>query len=109
VLWVIGGYKRHVSPLLPPACRFVPSCSEYAYEAVERYGLVRGGGLAAWRVLRCNPWGGHGYDPVPALGVAAADTDATSTGAFPVAAASAPSADAGDAPGLRPHREGHSP
>lgn len=58
-------YQRTVSRVLPSACRFVPSCSEYGYEAIERHGVVRGGALAAWRVLRCNPWGGHGYDPVP--------------------------------------------
>ncbi len=58
-------YQRTVSRVLPPACRFVPSCSEYGYEAIQRYGIIRGGGLAIWRILRCNPWGGHGYDPVP--------------------------------------------
>ena len=58
-------YQRTVSRVLPPSCRFVPSCSEYGYEAIQRYGIVRGGGMAIWRILRCNPWGGHGYDPVP--------------------------------------------
>ncbi len=67
VLWAIRGYQHTLSPLLPPACRFVPSCSEYGYEAIERYGVARGGALAAWRVARCNPWGGSGYDPVPDL------------------------------------------
>ncbi len=76
VLWAIRGYQRTLSRVLPPACRFVPSCSEYAYEAVERHGLARGGRLAIWRVLRCNPWGGHGYDPVP--DVAPAHTDSGS-------------------------------
>ncbi len=60
-------YQQTLSRVLPPSCRFVPSCSEYGYEAIARYGIVRGGALAAWRVLRCNPWGGHGYDPVPDL------------------------------------------
>jgi len=60
-------YQRTISRVLPPSCRFVPSCSEYGYEAIERYGVVRGGLMAAWRVMRCNPWGGHGYDPVPDL------------------------------------------
>ena len=60
-------YQRTISRVLPPSCRFVPSCSEYGYEAIERYGIVRGGMMAAWRVMRCNPWGGHGYDPVPDL------------------------------------------
>jgi putative membrane protein insertion efficiency factor len=60
-------YQVTVSRVLPPSCRFVPSCSEYGYEAIQRYGVIRGGGLAIWRILRCNPWGGHGYDPVPDL------------------------------------------
>lgn len=59
-------YKRFVSPLLPPACRFHPTCSEYAAEAVELHGAVRGAALAAWRLLRCGPWGRGGFDPVPA-------------------------------------------
>lgn len=58
-------YKRLVSPLLPDACRFVPTCSDYAAEAVERYGLIRGGALALWRLLRCQPFARAGYDPVP--------------------------------------------
>jgi putative membrane protein insertion efficiency factor len=65
VLLVIGLYRRAISPLLPPACRFVPTCSEYGYEAVARYGILAGGRLAVWRILRCNPFGGSGYDPVP--------------------------------------------
>ena len=64
-LLVIGLYRKGISPLLPPACRFVPSCSEYGYEAVARYGILAGGRLAIWRILRCNPFGGSGYDPVP--------------------------------------------
>jgi hypothetical protein len=66
-LSLIRCYQRTVSRVLPPSCRFVPSCSEYGHEAIERYGVIRGGALAAWRVARCNPWGGHGYDPVPDL------------------------------------------
>lgn len=58
-------YKRLVSPLLPPACRYVPSCSEYAAEAVARHGIFRGAILAAWRLLRCNPLARGGFDPVP--------------------------------------------
>jgi putative membrane protein insertion efficiency factor len=57
-------YKRWVSPMLPASCRYVPSCSEYAVEAVERYGVLRGGGMAAWRLLRCHPFAKGGLDPV---------------------------------------------
>ena len=64
-LLIIALYRKAISPLLPPACRFVPSCSEYGYEAVARYGILAGGRLAIWRILRCNPFGGSGYDPVP--------------------------------------------
>ena len=64
-LWLIGLYRRAISPVLPPACRFAPTCSEYGYEAIARYGILAGGRLAVWRVLRCNPFGGSGYDPVP--------------------------------------------
>jgi uncharacterized protein len=64
-LMLIGLYRRLLSPVLPPACRFVPTCSEYGYEAITRYGILAGGRLAVWRVLRCNPFGDSGYDPVP--------------------------------------------
>ncbi len=64
-LWLIGLYRRVISPALPPACRFTPTCSEYGYEAIARYGILAGGRRAVWRVLRCNPFGGSGYDPVP--------------------------------------------
>ena len=57
-------YKRWVSPQLPPSCRYVPTCSEYAIEAVERFGVLRGGAMSAWRVLRCHPFVKGGYDPV---------------------------------------------
>ncbi|TCD01929.1 membrane protein insertion efficiency factor YidD [Erythrobacteraceae bacterium CFH 75059] len=53
------------SRVLPPTCRYLPSCSQYAVEALERHGVIRGGWLAAKRLMRCHPWGGHGYDPVP--------------------------------------------
>ena len=59
-LWQIGP-----SRILPPTCRYAPSCSQYAIEAVGKYGAIKGGWLAAKRILRCHPWGGHGYDPVP--------------------------------------------
>lgn len=58
-------YQRAVSPLTPPACRFTPSCSEYALQAVEEHGTLRGAWLGAKRVVRCRPWGGSGWDPVP--------------------------------------------
>ena len=63
-LWAIRGYQRLVSPFMPASCRFYPSCSHYAYEAIDRYGLLRGSLMGGWRVLRCNPWSAGGYDPV---------------------------------------------
>lgn len=63
-------YKAHVSPALPPACRYTPTCSEYAIEAVERHGAARGSTMAIRRVLSCNPFARGGYDPVPQLGSA---------------------------------------
>jgi putative membrane protein insertion efficiency factor len=73
VSWALRGlillYKLLVSPLLPPRCRFLPTCSDYALEAVARHGALKGSWLAARRLLRCHPWGGSGYDPVPALHV----------------------------------------
>ncbi len=62
---LLRAYKRLISPLLPPACRHVPTCSEYALEAVERHGALRGLALALWRLLRCHPFARGGYDPVP--------------------------------------------
>ena len=64
VLLLLAGYKWLLSPLLPAACRYVPTCSEYAMEAVERYGAWRGGWKAAGRLLRCHPFARGGYDPV---------------------------------------------
>lgn len=64
VLWLIRGYQRGISPFLPPACRFAPTCSEYGYQAIEKYGIIRGGAMAVWRVLRCNPFNKGGFDPV---------------------------------------------
>jgi putative membrane protein insertion efficiency factor len=65
VLRFLRAYKWLISPLLPPSCRYVPSCSEYGMEAVERYGALRGGAMAIWRVLRCHPFVKGGFDPVP--------------------------------------------
>lgn len=58
-------YKRNISPSLPPSCRFVPTCSVYAMEAIEKYGLLKGGFLALKRILKCHPFHPGGYDPVP--------------------------------------------
>ena len=60
-------YRRFLSPLKPPMCRFHPTCSQYAIEALERHGLVRGTGLALWRLLRCQPFCRGGHDPVPPI------------------------------------------
>ncbi len=58
-------YQIAISPLLGPSCRFTPTCSEYARQAIIKHGPFKGLALAIWRILRCNPWGGSGYDPVP--------------------------------------------
>jgi putative membrane protein insertion efficiency factor len=67
LLAVVGFYRRFVSPALPPSCRFTPSCSAYAAEAIERHGALRGSWLAARRLLRCGPWHAGGHDPVPSV------------------------------------------
>jgi uncharacterized protein len=61
---LLRGYKWAISPMFPPACRYIPTCSEYAMEAVERYGALRGCLIATWRLLRCHPLAKGGYDPV---------------------------------------------
>lgn len=58
-------YQRYLSPLKGTKCPYIPSCSQYGLEAVEKYGAVKGGAMAAWRILRCNPFSSGGYDPVP--------------------------------------------
>jgi putative membrane protein insertion efficiency factor len=65
VLASIRFYQRWISPLFPPACRFHPTCSQYAYEAIDKYGVLKGGRLATWRLLRCNPYNKGGFDYVP--------------------------------------------
>ena len=67
LLWMIRFYRKHISPAFPPCCRFIPTCSEYAAQAVEKYGAVKGGFLAAKRLSHCHPFyrGGKIYDPVP--------------------------------------------
>ncbi len=64
-LAAIRFYQAAISPLSPPSCRFVPTCSHYTYEAIEKYGVVRGGWLGVKRLLRCHPFHPGGYDPVP--------------------------------------------
>jgi uncharacterized protein len=61
---LLRGYQRWLSPLFPARCKYYPSCSEYAVQAIGRYGILRGSVLAAWRLLRCNPFSHGGYDPV---------------------------------------------
>lgn len=63
LIGLVRGYQLIISPHLPSTCRYSPSCSNYAIQALQTYGALKGTILAVWRVLRCNPWGGHGYDP----------------------------------------------
>jgi len=62
---VVKFYQYCISPLTPASCRYIPTCSQYALEALQKYGVLKGGWLALKRILRCHPWGGHGHDPVP--------------------------------------------
>lgn len=64
LVFLISAYKKIISPMLPPSCRFYPTCSEYSIQAIEKYGVVKGGVKSFWRILRCNPLGKGGYDPV---------------------------------------------
>ena len=65
LIWLITLYRKYISPIKPACCRFTPSCSAYAIEALEKHGAILGTGLALWRILRCNPLCKGGYDPVP--------------------------------------------
>lgn len=65
LLLLIFFYQKCISPLKPPSCRFTPTCSQYAIEAIRKHGPLKGLYLAIKRILRCHPWGGSGYDPVP--------------------------------------------
>ena len=67
LLYPIGVYRRWLSPFLPPHCRYYPTCSEYAVQAVSTHGAARGTRLALWRLLRCNPFSPGGFDPVPRI------------------------------------------
>lgn len=63
-IFLIKCYQRFISPMFPPSCRYYPTCSQYAVEALQKYGFFKGFALAVWRILRCNPWSKGGYDPV---------------------------------------------
>ncbi|MCL2463693.1 MAG: membrane protein insertion efficiency factor YidD [Micrococcales bacterium] len=65
VVLLLRCYQRYISPMTPPTCKYYPSCSHYAVLAITRHGLLRGSALAAWRLLRCNPWSRGGVDDVP--------------------------------------------
>ncbi|MDE7005305.1 membrane protein insertion efficiency factor YidD [uncultured Alistipes sp.] len=65
LLLLVRFYQLCISPLTPPACRYTPTCSQYALEALRKYGPLKGGWLTLRRLARCHPWGGSGYDPVP--------------------------------------------
>lgn len=80
LILLIRFYRAALSPLLPPACRYTPTCSEYALIAVERFGALRGGWLAVRRLLRCHPFGGFGPDPVPPADGDAVGTEAAGHG-----------------------------
>ena len=65
LLWLVRFYRVSISPMHRPCCRFIPTCSQYAMEAIQKYGALKGGFLALRRILRCNPFCKGGYDPVP--------------------------------------------
>jgi putative membrane protein insertion efficiency factor len=64
LMTLIKLYQKILSPLFPPSCRFVPTCSEYSYQALKKYGAIKGTALSIWRILRCNPFNKGGYDPL---------------------------------------------
>lgn len=65
LLFLIKGYQQLISPMLGANCRYTPTCSQYGIEAINKYGALKGGWMTIKRILSCNPWGGHGHDPVP--------------------------------------------
>lgn len=64
VIFLVRAYRLLLSPYLPPSCRYLPTCSQYAGEAIDKYGVLKGGMIALKRISRCHPWGGSGYDPL---------------------------------------------
>ena len=64
ILYLIKIYREKISPMYPPRCKYVPTCSQYALEAIEKYGVIKGGLMSIWRILRCNPFSKGGFDPV---------------------------------------------
>ena len=64
VIFLVRAYRLLLSPYLPPSCRYLPTCSQYAEEALDKYGVLKGGMIALKRISRCHPWGGSGYDPL---------------------------------------------
>jgi len=65
---LVSAYRLLISPFTTPSCRYLPTCSAYAAEAIQKHGAIRGTWLALRRIGRCHPWGGHGFDPVPPAG-----------------------------------------
>ena len=68
LILLVKFYQYSISPLLPKSCRYTPTCSEYSIQAIKTHGFFKGLFLSTYRILRCNPWGGHGHDPVPPKG-----------------------------------------
>ncbi|MFQ7000354.1 MAG: membrane protein insertion efficiency factor YidD [Clostridium sp.] len=64
ILYLIKMYRTKISPMYPPRCKYIPTCSQYAVEAIEKYGVIKGGLMSIWRILRCNPFSKGGFDPV---------------------------------------------
>jgi uncharacterized protein len=65
LIWLVRAYQLVISPFVPPSCRFYPTCSHYAIEALQKHGVLKGGWLAVHRIVRCHPWHPGGHDPVP--------------------------------------------
>jgi uncharacterized protein len=67
LIWLVQGYRKFISPLFPPSCRFTPTCSQYTIESIDRFGTIKGSYLAIRRIICCNPFHPGGYDPVPEI------------------------------------------